>query len=194
MYIYSTELYGLLLPGLCSLYITYHIYIFFFIVCFTSYFVFHTAVLPHSPGVVYYHLVFRRETRIPRVAPFSFRIGIWDLFVHRGQKSYTPTAFGKLWTTPGVRCSGWGFVTTNPHPLSTPPSLCSRCDHKPPPPLNTSLSLFQVRPQTPTPSQHLPLFVPGATTNPHPLSTPPSLCSRCDHKPPPPLNTSLSLF
>ena len=44
------------------------------------------------------------ETRIPGVAPFSFRIGIWDLFVHRGQKSYTPTAFGKLWTTPGVRC------------------------------------------------------------------------------------------
>ena len=38
------------------------------------------------------------------VAPFSFRIGIWDIFVHRGQKSYTPTAFGKLWTTPGVRC------------------------------------------------------------------------------------------
>ena len=25
-------------------------------------------------------------------------------FVPRGQKSYTPTAFGKLWTTPGVRC------------------------------------------------------------------------------------------
>ena len=36
--------------------------------------------------------------------PFSFRIGIGDLFVHRGQKSYTPTAFGKLRTTPGVRC------------------------------------------------------------------------------------------
>ena len=43
------------------------------------------------------------ETR-DGVASFSFRIGIWDLFVHRGQKSYTPTAFGKLWTTPGVRC------------------------------------------------------------------------------------------
>ena len=75
---------------------------FFFIVCFTSYFVFSIAVLPHSPGVVYYHLLLRRETRIPGVAPFSFRIGIWDLFVHRGQKSYTPTAFGKLWTTPRV--------------------------------------------------------------------------------------------
>ena len=75
------------------------------IVCFTSYFVFSCIdVLPHSPGVVYYHLLLRRETRIPGVAPFSFRIGIWDLFVHRGQKSYTPTAFGKLWTTPGVRC------------------------------------------------------------------------------------------
>ena len=77
---------------------------FFLIVCFTSYFVFSIAVLPHSPGVVYYHLLLRRETRIPGVTPFSFRIGIWDLFVHRGQKSYTPTAFGKLWTTPGVRC------------------------------------------------------------------------------------------
>ena len=65
---------------------------------------FRIAVLPHRPGVVYYHLLLRRETRIPGVAPFSFRIEIWDLFVHRGQKSYTPTAFGKLWTTPGVRC------------------------------------------------------------------------------------------
>ena len=79
-------------------------FFFFLFVCFTSYFVFSIAVLPHSPGVVYYHLLLRRETRIPGVAPFSFRIGIWDLFVHRGQKSYTPTAFGKLWTTPGVRC------------------------------------------------------------------------------------------
>ena len=35
-----------------------------------------------------------------RGATFSFPIGIWDLFVHRGQKSYAPTAFGKLWTTP----------------------------------------------------------------------------------------------
>ena len=76
----------------------------FLIVCFTSYFMFSIAVLPHRPGVVYYHLLLRQETRIPRVAPFSLRIEIWDLFVHRGQKSYTPTAFGKLWTTPGVRC------------------------------------------------------------------------------------------
>ena len=77
-----------------------------FCVCFTSYSVLSIAALPHSPSyrVVYYHLLLRRETRIPGVAPFSFRIGIWDLFVHRGQKSYTPTAFGKLWTTPGVRC------------------------------------------------------------------------------------------
>ena len=44
------------------------------------------------------------KSLIPGVAPFSFRIVITDLFVHRGQKSYTPTAFGKLWTTPGVRC------------------------------------------------------------------------------------------
>ena len=79
-------------------------FFFFFIVCFTSYFMFSTAVLPHSPGVVYYHLLLRQETRIHGVTPFSFRIGIWDLFVHRGQKSYTPIAFGKLWTPPGVRC------------------------------------------------------------------------------------------
>ena len=76
----------------------------FLIVCFTSYFVFSIAVLPHSPWVVYYHLLLRREPRIPGVAPFSLRIGIWDLFVHRRQKSYKPTAFGKLWTTPGVSC------------------------------------------------------------------------------------------
>ena len=62
----------------------------FFFVCFTSYLMFSIAVPPHSPGVEYYHLLLRRETRIPGV--------------HRGQKSYTPTAFGKLWTTPGVRC------------------------------------------------------------------------------------------
>ena len=55
---------------------------FSFSFCFTSYFVFSIAVLPHSPGVVYNHLLLRRDTRIPRVAPFSLRIGIWDLFVH----------------------------------------------------------------------------------------------------------------
>ena len=76
----------------------------FFIVCFTSYFVFSIVVLPHSPRVVYYHLLLRQETRIHGVAPFSFRIGIWVLVVHREQKSFTPTVFGKLWTTPGVRC------------------------------------------------------------------------------------------
>ena len=73
------------------------IYIFFLIKCFTSYFMFSIAVLSHSPGVVYYHLLLRLETRIPGVAHFSFRIGIWDVFVHRGLKSNTPTAFGKLW-------------------------------------------------------------------------------------------------
>ena len=53
---------------------------FFFNVGFTSYFMFSIAVLPHSPGVVYHYLLLRRETRIPGVAPFSFRIGIWDIF------------------------------------------------------------------------------------------------------------------
>ena len=59
-----------------------YIYFFFFflIVCFTSYFMFCIEVLPHCPGVVNYHLLLRQETRIPGVAPFSFRIGIWDLF------------------------------------------------------------------------------------------------------------------
>ena len=47
------------------------LFLFLLIVCFTSYFVFSIAVLPQSPGVVYCHL-------------FSFRIGIWDLFVHIG--------------------------------------------------------------------------------------------------------------
>ena len=28
------------------------------------------------------------ETRIPGVAPFSYRVGMWNLFVHRVQKSY----------------------------------------------------------------------------------------------------------
>ena len=64
-----------------------------FIVYFTSYFVFSMAVLPHNPGVVYC-LLLRRETRIPGVAPVFFQIGIWDFFVHRGHKSYTPTAMG----------------------------------------------------------------------------------------------------
>ena len=67
---------------------------FFLCVCFTSFFVFRIADLPLSPGVVYYHLLLRQETRIPGVAPFSFRIGIWDLFVHRGQKSIHPQPLG----------------------------------------------------------------------------------------------------
>ena len=66
---------------------------------------FSKAVLPHSPGVVYYHLLLEREIRIPGVASFSYLIGIWDLLVHRGQKTYTPTAFGKLWTIPELRCT-----------------------------------------------------------------------------------------
>ena len=97
----STQTYR---PSVHNVNVIIFFFFFFKFVCFTRYLVFRIAVLPHRPGVVYYHLLLRRETRIPGVAPFSFRIGIWDLFVHRGQKSYTPTAFGKLWTTPGVRC------------------------------------------------------------------------------------------
>ena len=73
-----------------------YIYFFFFKLYVLLVTLFSIAVLPHSPGVVYYHLLLRQETRIPGVAPFSFQIGIWDLFVHRGQESHTPTAFGKL--------------------------------------------------------------------------------------------------
>ena len=103
--LYSAYFWAVIVKFLMRLrYICSFVFCFFLIVCFTSYFVFSIAVLPHSPGVVYYHLLLRRETRIPGVAPFSFRIGLWDLFVHRREKSYTPTAFGKLWTTPGVRC------------------------------------------------------------------------------------------
>ena len=51
------------------------IYVFLIlIVCFTNYFVFSIAVHPHSPGVVYYHLLLRLETMIPGVAPFSFNM------------------------------------------------------------------------------------------------------------------------
>ena len=65
------------------------IFFFFLLVCFTSYFVFSIAVLPHSPGVVYYHLLLGRETRIPGVASFSFQIEIWDLFVQGTEILYT---------------------------------------------------------------------------------------------------------
>ena len=64
----------------------------------------HSCSSTQSWSSVLFHLLLRWETRIPGVAPFSFRIGIWDLYVHRGQKSYTPTAFGKLWTTPHFTC------------------------------------------------------------------------------------------
>ena len=69
-------------------------YVFFkyLIVCFTSYSVFRIAVLPH------------RETRDQNSWGCPLLFPKRDLFVHRGQKCYTPTAFGKLWTTPGVRC------------------------------------------------------------------------------------------
>ena len=65
---------------------------------------FSMAVLLYNPGVVHYHLLLRQEGRIIGFTPFSCPIGILDLFVHTGQKSFTPTAFEKLWTTPGVRC------------------------------------------------------------------------------------------
>ena len=64
----------------------------------------HSCSSTQSWGNVLPSIVERRDQN-SRGSPFLFfRIGICDLFVHRGQKSYTPTAFGKLWTTPGVRC------------------------------------------------------------------------------------------
>ena len=66
-------------------------FFFYSIVCLTIYFVFSTAVLPRSPGVVYNHLLLRRETKIPRVAFFSFRIGIWDLFLCIGDQNHIYT-------------------------------------------------------------------------------------------------------
>ena len=39
----------------------------------TIFFVFSIAVLPHSPGVVYYHILLSRETRIPGVSPSLFK-------------------------------------------------------------------------------------------------------------------------
>ena len=44
----------------------------FLSVCFASYFMFSIAVFPHSPGVVYNHLLLRKGTRIPGVAPSLF--------------------------------------------------------------------------------------------------------------------------
>ena len=64
------------------------IYALFKLYVFSSYFVFSTAVLLHSPGIVHYLLLLKRETRIPRVAPFSFGIGIWYFFVHRGSAAF----------------------------------------------------------------------------------------------------------
>ena len=49
------------------------------------------------------HIVETRDqnSKFPGGCPALFeRI----FFVHRGQKSYTPTTFGMLWTTPGARC------------------------------------------------------------------------------------------
>ena len=69
--------------------------ILFLILCFTSYFVFSIAVLPHSPGVAYYHLLLRREIRIAGVAPFSFQNrDMGSFFVHRGQNFIHPQPLG----------------------------------------------------------------------------------------------------
>ena len=58
---------------------------------------FSIAVLPHSPGVVYFYLSLRQDTRFPGVASFSLRIVIRDLFVYiREQKSHTAYSLWKV--------------------------------------------------------------------------------------------------
>ena len=58
-------------------------------ICFTNYFVFSIVC-----GVVYYHLLLRRETRIPRVAPYYFRIGIWILLCIGDRNPIHPQPLG----------------------------------------------------------------------------------------------------
>ena len=55
-----------------------HIYLFFVCMFYQLLHVHHSCSSTQSWGIEYYHLLLRRETRIPGVAPFSFRIGIWD--------------------------------------------------------------------------------------------------------------------
>ena len=68
---------------------------------------FNVAILPRSPGVVYYHLLLRRETRIPGVAPFSFRIGIWDPFL----KTLSPSVSVSSDIGGGGGGGGWGVIS-----------------------------------------------------------------------------------
>ena len=75
-------------------------------VCLTSYFVFSVGVLSHSPVVVYYPVPSIVEMGVQNSwgCPLLFSNRNRDLCAHRRQKSYTAATFGKLWTTPGVRC------------------------------------------------------------------------------------------
>ena len=61
------------------------------------------AVLPHSPGAVYYHLLLRQETIIHGLPPSLRNLGSFCAF-------YTPTAFRNLWTTQGVRYMPYTFL------------------------------------------------------------------------------------
>ena len=55
---------------------------------------FSIAVLPNSPGAMYYHLLLKRKTRIPGVAAFCFQIGIWDIFVTGDRNPIHPQPLG----------------------------------------------------------------------------------------------------
>ena len=62
----------------CERYLELHNFLFFFGMFYQFSCI---AVLPHSPGVVYYHLLLRQETRIPGVAPL-------ELFSNRNLGSF----------------------------------------------------------------------------------------------------------
>ena len=49
-----------------------HFFLIVLIACFTSYFVISIAILPHSPGVVYYHASIAKIREFPGLPPFSF--------------------------------------------------------------------------------------------------------------------------
>ena len=60
----------------------YQLHPFFFVLyVFIKYFMPSIAVLPHSPGVVYYHLLLNEDTIIPGVASCSFFKCVYRMFL-----------------------------------------------------------------------------------------------------------------
>ena len=89
------------------------LYSFFFFFFFSLFFpcmfsqlfrVQHSCSSTQSWGNVLPSIVEMRDQN-SRGRPLLFlRFFFYNLFVHSGQKSDTPTAIGKLWMSPGVRC------------------------------------------------------------------------------------------